>query len=156
MKQRNPILVALFSIISCGVYALYWFSKTKRVLVDTTNQSIPPVWLLMIPAILSYGLFAILIVFGIRHHDFMNMTAATPPPRTFLYLFGLEYLASLIFAAVYIYWFIKYGKAVNSYTNGQLNTAVTFLLLYLLGVIGMAIIQDKFNEMPNEPTPVIA
>lgn len=31
MKQRNPALVIIFSIITCGIYELYW-------LVATTNE----------------------------------------------------------------------------------------------------------------------
>ncbi len=31
MKQRNPALVIIFSIITCGIYELYWF-------VTTTNE----------------------------------------------------------------------------------------------------------------------
>lgn len=31
MKKRNPALVIIFSIITCGIYNLYWF-------VTTTNE----------------------------------------------------------------------------------------------------------------------
>jgi cytoskeletal protein RodZ len=58
---------------------------------------------------------------------------------------------------VTFYWFLKFSKAVNHYTNGELNTAVTFLLLWMLRFIGLAIIQDKFNDMlaagPSNSSP---
>jgi hypothetical protein len=41
---------------------------------------------------------------------------------------------------------------VDQYTHGEVNTAVAFLLLYLLRFIGMAVIQDKFNDMLDAGT----
>ncbi|MEI8187819.1 MAG: DUF4234 domain-containing protein [Candidatus Saccharibacteria bacterium] len=54
----------------------------------------------------------------------------------------------------YIYWLFLYSKAVNNVTKGQLSTATTFLLCWLLGFIGYAIVQDSFNAVAEaSPAP---
>jgi len=58
----------------------------------------------------------------------------------------------LVIVPVTFYWFFKFSKAVDQYTHGEVNTAVAFLLLYLLRFIGMAVIQDKFNDMLDAGT----
>ncbi|MDY0059077.1 MAG: DUF4234 domain-containing protein [Myxococcota bacterium] len=30
VKERNPILVILFTMITCGIYALYWYFATSK------------------------------------------------------------------------------------------------------------------------------
>jgi len=43
-----------------------------------------------------------------------------------------------------IWWLWKYSKGVEQVT-GKYSAALTFVLLFLLGIIGMAIVQDAFN-----------
>lgn len=45
-----------------------------------------------------------------------------------------------------IWWQWKYGEAVEKYTRGKCSQVVAFILLFLLGMIGMAIIQDYLNK----------
>ena len=33
-KIRNPVLVAVFSLITLGIYALYWWYQVNREMVD--------------------------------------------------------------------------------------------------------------------------
>jgi hypothetical protein len=75
-------------------------------------------------------------------------------------LIGLGFFLSFFISA---YWFFKFSKAVNEYTQEKMGTAVTFLILWLIHLIGVALIQDTFNDMgevsggynPNSsgPTP---
>ncbi len=54
----------------------------------------------------------------------------------------------------YIYWIYLYSKGVNNVTKGKLSTAVSFLLIWLLGFIGFAIVQDAFNSIAEaSPAP---
>jgi len=60
----------------------------------------------------------------------------------------------LIIPFVNIYWLYLYSKGVNNVTKGQLSTAISFLLIWLLGFIGYAIIQDAFNSIAEaSPAP---
>ncbi len=53
----------------------------------------------------------------------------------------------IIIPIVNIYWLVRYSQGVDMVTNKEMNTAVAFILLFLLGSIGMAILQAKFNSV---------
>ena len=47
---------------------------------------------------------------------------------------------------VNIYWMWKWSEGVELATEGRMSGAVAFLMVFVLGFIGMAIVQAKFNE----------
>lgn len=149
MKQRNLIAVIILSIVTLGIYDLYWLVATKNELNRRTDIRIPSVWILFAPVIVMVGLLIAGLVATAATHGDPNVM------RLINILFILVYvIAILVMIPVGFYWLLKFSKAVNHYTNGELSTALTFLLLWLLRFIGMAIIQDKFNDMlATGPTP---
>lgn len=48
IKRRNPALVIIFTIITFGIYGIYWFVKTKNE-INSLGANIPTAWLLIIP-----------------------------------------------------------------------------------------------------------
>ena len=48
VKKRNCILVILLSIVTCGIYTLYWMISTKNEMVEL-GADIPTAWLIIIP-----------------------------------------------------------------------------------------------------------
>jgi hypothetical protein len=50
------------------------------------------------------------------------------------------------------WWYWKYSEGVEHITGGKLSTILTFVLLFVVGPIGMAIIQDAFNKVTAVPT----
>ena len=59
----------------------------------------------------------------------------------------------IIIPIVNIWWIWKYSEAVAKETNEDLSTIISFLLLFLLGVIGMMIVQHEFNKGGSQPVP---
>lgn len=53
VKHRNIFLVYLFTIISFGIYGIYWFVSTKNEM-NELGASIPTAWLLIIPFVNIY------------------------------------------------------------------------------------------------------
>ncbi len=53
----------LLIIITLGIYAIYWFIKTKREINENYNESIPTCWFLIIPIANIYWLFRFTEVF---------------------------------------------------------------------------------------------
>lgn len=152
MKKRNPIAVAIFGLITFGIYGLYWLASTRKTLVQTTKLSVPSIWVLIVPFIVAVSLYAV---------AFIPLILSAPAsegselPPSFMALFAAYGLAIFLMAIVQIYWFFKYSRAVDAYTDKQMSTAISFILLYLLNFIGMALIQDAFNnhadKIANEP-----
>lgn len=48
-----------------------------------------------------------------------------------------------------IYWLWKYSQGVELVTNKDMSAGVAFILIFLLGSIGTAIVQSKFNSLPT-------
>jgi len=97
MEKRDPILVFVFSIITFGIYYIWWLWKTKHEMVDK-GADIPTTWLIIIP------------------------------------------LAD-------IWWIWKYSQGVEKITSGKCTGVIAFILLFLLGPIGAAILQNYYNEV---------
>jgi hypothetical protein len=48
IKKRNPVWVIIFSIITLGVYLIYWFVKTKEE-IKSLGAVLPSAWLIIVP-----------------------------------------------------------------------------------------------------------
>lgn len=55
----------------------------------------------------------------------------------------------MVIPLVNIYWMWEYSKGVERVSDSKMTAGVAFLLLFLLGVIGMAIVQVTFNEIAD-------
>jgi len=56
MQRRDPLMVAVLSIVTLGIYALVWYVKTKREM-NTQGAQIPTAWLIIIPIVNIYWLW---------------------------------------------------------------------------------------------------
>jgi len=62
IKKRNPVLVLIFTIITLGIYGLYWIVSTTNELKRNT-QSAPNPWLLLLMLIPFVNFIVILIYY---------------------------------------------------------------------------------------------
>jgi hypothetical protein len=154
MKKRNPIAVFGLSIITLGIYDLYWLVKTKAVLNKETNYKTPSIWLLFLPfAVLIAGYVVLVATVTTSQNTINNGYSYTYGNQgsdinhasvVGFILIGLGFVTTFFISA---YWFFKFSKAVNQYTQGRMSTSVTFLVLWIVHLIGVALIQDTFNDM---------
>jgi hypothetical protein len=154
MKKRNPLAVVALSIITCGIYDLYWLVSTKKVLNEKTQSHTPTIWLLIFPIPLIIIGYALLIVDGLKTtttayntSSSFGTTTQSAHPGLVLASFGLIFIGFILSFFLSGLWFYKYSKAVNEYTHGKMSTAVSFLVLWLIHLIGVALIQDAFNDV---------
>lgn len=57
----------------------------------------------------------------------------------------------IIVPIVSIWWLWKYSQGVEKTTNGDTSGVLAFVLLFLLGLIGIAIVQYEFNKVDDQP-----
>ncbi|HEY5152840.1 MAG TPA: DUF4234 domain-containing protein, partial [Candidatus Saccharimonadales bacterium] len=57
----------------------------------------------------------------------------------------------LIVPFVNLYWLWKYSEGVEKATDGKTSVVLSFVMLFLLGVIGMAILQNEYNKLGAQP-----
>jgi hypothetical protein len=48
IQRRSPAMVIILGIITCGIYTIYWFVKTKDE-INGLGAEIPTGWLMIIP-----------------------------------------------------------------------------------------------------------
>ena len=53
----------------------------------------------------------------------------------------------LIVPIANIWWYWKYSEGVEKVTNSQTSAGVAFLMLFLLPIVGPAILQSYFNKV---------
>lgn len=56
IQKRNIVAVYLLSIITFGIYAIYWEVKTKEE-INSLGADIPTAWLLIIPIANIYWIY---------------------------------------------------------------------------------------------------
>ncbi len=97
MNRRSVLGVIVLSLVTLGIYAIYWL-VTSKTEMNSRGANIPTAWLILIPV-------------------------------------------------VNIWWMWKFCEGVEHVTRGAMSGAVAFLLLWLLGVLGMGIVQSAFNKV---------
>ena len=166
MKNRSPITVFLLSIITLGIYDIYWLVVTKNELNKRTKQHVPTIWLLIFPLIPFIAGYILLIASGMysqpatcnsgdlgsgityRCAQSQDMIPNNPNIHTGPLIVGaiLILVFGVTFFITSLIWFFKFSKAINEFTKGKMSTAVTFLILWLIHLIGVALIQDAIND----------
>lgn len=56
VKRRHPAAVIILTLITFGIYSIYWFVKTKDE-INSFGSQIPTGWLLIIPIANFYFLY---------------------------------------------------------------------------------------------------
>lgn len=96
--------------------------------------------MVIVLSIITFGIYA--LVWQVKTKNEMNKCGADIPTAWLL-----------IVPIANIYWMWKYCGGVEHVTRGKMSQVISFLLLFLLGVIGMAIIQNEFNKAVDSGVP---
>jgi hypothetical protein len=56
IKHRNPVAVVILSLITLGIYGVYWVVKTKQE-INSMGGNIPTAWLIIVPIANIYFLY---------------------------------------------------------------------------------------------------
>lgn len=85
-------------------------------------------------SIITFGIYA--LVWAVKTKNEMNKLGAQIPTAWLI-----------IIPFVSIWWVWKYSEGVEKVTNGKMSAVMAFVLQFLLSIIGMAIIQNEFNQV---------
>ena len=94
------------------------------------KRSVAGVIILTIVTLGIYGL-----VWSVKTKNEMNKLGANIPTAWLL-----------IVPIANIYWLWKYSEGVEIVTKNKISAIMAFVLMWLLGLVGMAIIQYEFNK----------
>lgn len=85
-------------------------------------------------SIITFGIYG--LVWYVTTKDQMNAKGAQIPTAWLL-----------IIPVVNFWWLWKFCQGVELVTNKEMGAGVAFLLIFLIGSIGMAIIQSSLNKV---------
>ena len=94
-------------------------------------------------SLITFGIYA--IVWQVKTKGELNRLGAQIPTAWLL-----------IVPFVNWYWLWKYSEGVEHVTGGKMSGVMAFVLLFLLGFIGMAILQNEFNKLGDGQSPQLA
>jgi hypothetical protein len=89
MTKRSVVQVILFSIITFGIYHLYWYVATKEEM-NSRGATIPTGWLLIIPIVQFYWIWKWCV--GVEHVSRGKLSA----PVAFLLMILLGIIGTAI------------------------------------------------------------
>ena len=92
-------------------------------------------------SIVTFGIYA--LVWYVKTKNEMNTKGAQIPTAWLI-----------IIPFVNWYWLWKFCEGAEMVTNKEMSAGIAFLLVFLLGVIGMAIVQSSLNKVAASQTSV--
>ena len=88
----------------------------------------------VILSIITFGIYGLIWFVGTKNE--MNKRGADIPSGW-----------HLIIPILNIIWMWKWAGGVEKVTNGKQSQAMAFIMVFVLSVIGMAIVQSEFNKV---------
>lgn len=137
MKKRSIGKMLLLTIVTLGIYRLYWFIKTRSEMKSIADVDIPTPWIFLLP-VFGY-------VFGIAILIASSSSVGSNP-------IGLLAFYALLFGSfiVMALWLWKYSKAVEVVTDEKMSFALSLLILLAVpDGIDILIVQDYFNKVAD-------
>ena len=87
--------------------------------------------------LITFGIYG--LIWMVKTKNEMNAQGANIPTAWLLIVPVVQY-----------WWMWKYAGGVEHVTRGKTSQVIAFILMFILGVIGMAIIQDAFNKVADQ------
>lgn len=155
MKNRSVAKVILLSLITLGIYTLFWLNATRKELIEH-GQKVPPLKILLAPFIVLIGVPILQIIV---HFSITDNGSGSPDLASSLNILSLAIGGGvmLVFVPVAVWWFYKYCSAVEVITDGQTSLSFSLCLIIGLTFFGLSfvwpgIIQDGLNRLSAIPT----
>jgi hypothetical protein len=164
MKKRVIWKMFVFTILTLGIYRLYWFIKTRKEMMDLNPKiKIMSPFFLIIPVLLvifAVGFFITDIVqTNANLPSYCQSSFASsgqqnysPAPEcqinSSIWPMVVFYIAILLYSPLIAIWLWGYSKGVELVTKEKTSFAIAMIVLLLVpDGIDILVIQDGFNKI---------
>ncbi|MDQ3158587.1 MAG: DUF4234 domain-containing protein [bacterium] len=149
MKERSVVEVVVLSLVTFGIYQLYWMYITNNELRDQKQEVAPVKWF-VIPILVMIGILMLGAIF-IGLGAAIGSDAGQILNGIGFGLFIIDYILFFpVFFGIYgywIYWLYKYCTALEKESHKKIEFVLTFLVGILVGgLIWVGITQHMINE----------
>ncbi|MSS62813.1 DUF4234 domain-containing protein [Velocimicrobium porci] len=115
LKQRNIALCIIFSIITCGIYSLYWFVCLTDDVNTISKEPGPSGGLALILTIITCGIYGLYWAYKCGEKlDNVKLRQGYPSGNS-----GILYLILYLFGAIISFAVIQ--NELNKFSNEQVN-----------------------------------
>lgn len=181
MKKRTIWKMFALTILTLGIYRLYWFIKTRQEMmtVNPNVKIISPLFLLIPFMLIILGLGGFIYTTSqasriydmpalCQSNDLMDRPECQVNDSSApLWGIILLYTSFLLFYPLLAIWLWGYSKGVDAITGGNTSFAIALIVLLLVpDGFDILIIQDSFNKVADgtpappttssAPTPIAA
>ena len=148
MRKRGLIFVAVMSIITVGIYDIYWLISTRNELVKKGHKILSP-WVFLTPLL---GLILVGVLQIITHLSPNDVTISNDVITTLNIIsvvVGVISVLTIVPLAIYFTW--QYSQAVGKVTKDALTAEVCFVVALVTNVMGFwfiwpIVVQYYFNQ----------
>lgn len=165
MKKRVIWKMFALTILTLGIYRLYWFIKTRKEMMTLNPKvKIMSPWFFLIPVIIVTVSIGIFLVSLIQTYDSVGQCNLPASGNSSAYVQGsspcpgepepavwpmiLLYVSFLLIWPLAAIWLWSYSKGVEVITKGKTSFAMSLVVLLLVpDGIDILIIQDGFNKL---------
>jgi hypothetical protein len=152
MTYRSPVRVLLLSIVTLGLYIIFWLFETSREMRQK-GITLPSVWLFATPLLAEVVLIVLTTLISLplkQGSTAFNVVNLVLFPV--LVLIGVLAIIPLV-----LWWFWKYCAGVQVVTNGRLTQGSAFALFCILSVFGVGflypmVVQNYYNSSTPQST----
>lgn len=144
MKQVAVWKVALLTLITGGLYAIFWAGRNRDYLAKDTqpSQKLPRwIWLLFIPILFGLGFVAMFFIF------FAGYSGALSAGTTSVWVMSVATITTVLVVALGLWWLWYFGKAFEIATQGRMGRAASLLLYVFVGPFVIAFQQYYINRL---------
>lgn len=144
MKNIAVWKVVLLTLITGGLYAIFWAGRNRDYLAKQKNvtQKLPSwIWLLLIPFALVSAIVGAFVIYIVGSSGALSAEATSLGVE--LISLGVEVVVLL----VGLWWLWYFGKAFAMVTQGRMSRAVTLVLYFFAGPFVIAFQQFYINRL---------
>ena len=143
MKNRSLVTMLLLTIVTLGIYQLYWLYDTQREL-RAKNYNVPSILILFAPYLALIGIILLNIIINFV---FSTTDGGTTSPGILgLLSLIIGVVAFIALVPVALYWYYRYCKAIELVTDGTFPFDMSYLSIILLSIFGVNFVWPFFVQ----------
>ena len=138
MKKIRVWKVVLLTIVTFGIYTLFWFINRRSEMIKQYKQQVPHwLWLVLPSVAMMLALLPIVLIA-------VGLSASAV--GGFMALLGFYFLGTLVALGISIWWMLKFGQGAAVVTNGKMPAGWTVAYWIFTGPFLASVLQYRFNR----------
>lgn len=142
MKNRSLLSMLILTIVTLGIYQLYWLFLTQKEM-SSKGYRVPSVFILLAPYL---TLVAIMLLNVGNNFVFSSVDGGGGSNVLSLISLIIGLIAFIALIPVALFWYYRYCKAIELVTDGTFPFDMSYLSIILLSIFGVGFLWPFFVQ----------